>query len=246
MAGLVSTLLDSSRIQLGSFAIQLKEVNIIQIAEKALNQIAPEIYTKGIRLLKEYDQNLPLAMSDASIIRTILHNILSNAVKYTPNKGMISFKVKKEKKNVLFQVSDSGWGIPREEQPRIFSKYFRAQNIITRDARGSGLGLYLTKQLINSIQGKIWFSSSENKGTTFNVSLPLARETCPDYTLDRCSPPTEEPLASPKLRGGGSHLAVASDEGGFTSPKLSGGGLASPSIGEPALPAPPIDSFFAL
>jgi signal transduction histidine kinase len=173
MADLIATLLDASKIQLGSFLIELKPVNLVDTAESALKEVLGEIYAKKLRLIKQYDKSLPPVLSDRNIIRTILHNLLTNAVKYNPEKGLITFKVKREDKKVLFQVSDSGYGIPKSEQSKVFTKYFRAANIKDKEASGTGLGLYLTKLLIKSIQGKIRFSSRENEGTTFTVSLPL-------------------------------------------------------------------------
>lgn len=173
MADLISTLLDASKIQLGSFLIELKPVNLVDTAESVLKEVLGEVYAKKLKLIKQYDETLPVIMSDQNIIKTILHNLLTNAVKYTPEKGLITFKIKRTENKVIFQVSDSGYGIPKGEQLRVFSKYFRAGNIKDKEARGTGLGLYLTKLLIKSIQGKIRFSSRENEGTTFSVSLPL-------------------------------------------------------------------------
>jgi PAS domain S-box-containing protein len=173
MADLISTLLDASRIQLGSFLIELRPVNVIDTAENALKELSGDIYSKNLKLIKEYDGALPIIMSDQNIIKTILHNLLTNAVKYTPEKGSITFKISRSTSKVFFRVSDSGYGIPDGEQSRVFTKYFRARNIKNRNAVGTGLGLYLTKLLIRSVQGKIEFSSRENEGTTFTVSLPL-------------------------------------------------------------------------
>jgi signal transduction histidine kinase len=173
MADLVSTLLDASKIRLGSFIVELRKVDIIQAAENALTHVAPEMNAKNIRLIKEYDPGLRSMMSDRNVVKAILSNLLSNAVKYTSEKGIVSFKIKKQRNGVLFLVSDSGWGIPAADKNKIFSKYFRAGNVEKKDARGSGLGLYLTRQLVKSLQGRIWFKSRENEGTCFFVFLPL-------------------------------------------------------------------------
>ena len=173
MADLIATLLDASKIQLGSFLIELKPVNLVDTAESALKEVLGEVYAKKLRLIKQYDEYLTPVLSDRNIIRTILHNLLTNAVRYTPEKGIITFKIKRQDKKVLFQVSDSGYGIPRKERSKVFTKYFRAGNIKDKETSGTGLGLYLTKLLVKSIQGKIRFSSCENEGTTFTVSLPL-------------------------------------------------------------------------
>ena len=112
-------------------------------------------------------------MSDKNVVKIVLHNLLSNAAKYTPERGMVVFKTKLEKDRLLFIVRDSGWGIPADEQEKIFSQFYRAENIKTKEAGGIGLGLYMSKLLLKAINGKIWFASRENEGTTFYLSLPL-------------------------------------------------------------------------
>ena len=103
-----------------------------------------------------------------------LQNLLSNAMKYTPPEGKITVGIKKDGINILISVADTGYGIPKEVQPKIFTKMFRADNARVKDPDGTGLGLYIIKETIEKTGGKIWFESpGENKGSIFYVTIPL-------------------------------------------------------------------------
>lgn len=174
MVGLVSSLLNVSRIELGTFAIESEPVNFVEIAESVVGELLPEIKNKKLNLKKNYDANIPLINGDSKLVRIIFQNTLSNAVKYTPEKGQITLTVEKREPNIFISVADTGYGIPKGQQSRIFEKLFRADNVREKDTDGTGLGLYIVKAIVDEGGGKIWFESIENKGTTFYVTLPLA------------------------------------------------------------------------
>lgn len=113
---------------------------------------------------------------DPKLMRIIIQNLVSNAVKYTPEGGTITvglkYNKKDEKNTYVITVSDSGYGIPKNQQSNIFEKLFRADNVRAMDAEGTGLGLYIIKAILDEAGGKISFKSTENKGTTFTVVLP--------------------------------------------------------------------------
>jgi PAS domain S-box-containing protein len=173
MVELVNALLNVSRIDLGTFAIDPKPVNLIEIADSVVDELTSQIEAKNIKVEKDYDK-LPLINADINLTRIIFQNLLSNAVKYTPDGGSVSVSIKKQDKDALFSVSDTGYGIPKQQQPRIFEKLFRADNVQEKDVKGTGLGLYLVKSVVETAGGKIWFESEENKGTTFYVTIPLS------------------------------------------------------------------------
>jgi two-component system sensor histidine kinase VicK len=104
----------------------------------------------------------------------VFQNLLSNAVKYTPEGGEIRMTLAFDggKRNVLFEISDTGYGIPKRQQGKIYTKFFRADNVKAKDTEGTGLGLYLAKSIVEHLGGKIWFVSGEDEGTTFFVALP--------------------------------------------------------------------------
>ncbi len=102
-----------------------------------------------------------------------IQNLIDNAIKYTPPKGEIVVSLKQIEKEVEFLVKDSGVGIPKEQQKRIFTKFFRSANVIRMETDGSGLGLFIAKNIIEVHGGKIWFESEEGKGSTFYFTLPI-------------------------------------------------------------------------
>jgi two-component system sensor histidine kinase VicK len=174
MVNLVNALLNTSRIDLGTFAIDPKPTNFIKVANSVLSELTPQIKAKKMKIKKEYDKKLPTINADENLIRIVFQNLLSNAVKYTPEKGRVTLIIRKEKKNVFISVSDNGYGIPKKQQPKIFSKLFRADNVRAKEMEGTGLGLYIIKAIVEEGGGKIWFKSIEGKGTTFYVTLPLS------------------------------------------------------------------------
>src|SRR5207249_95921 len=120
----------------------------------------------------EMPPTLPIAMLDRRYTRMTVENLLSNAVKYTPEKGTVHLKVEIKNNTLYCQVTDTGCGIPKDEQSKIFGKLFRASNV-RNSVDGNGFGLYVAKGAMEAQGGKIWFESTEGKGTTFSVELPL-------------------------------------------------------------------------
>jgi two-component system sensor histidine kinase VicK len=173
MVALVNALLNTSRIDLGTFAIEPELVDFKDIAESILLELAPDVTRKKMKIEKYYDKNLPKIKADPKLIRIIFQNLLSNAVKYTQEGGKIELKIDKDKKNINIEVSDNGYGIPAKQQEKIFSKLFRADNAREKETDGTGLGLYIIKSILEKTDGKIWFKSKENKGTSFYVTIPL-------------------------------------------------------------------------
>lgn len=174
MVALVNALLNTSRIDLGTFAIEPEEVDVKETADSVLFELTPQIKTKGIKLKKNYSKTIPLINADKKLVRIIFQNLLSNAVKYTPEKGSVELTIDKNKKSMIITVADNGYGIPASQQDKIFSKLFRADNVRERETDGTGLGLYIVKSIIEKTAGKIYFQSKEGKGTTFTVELPLS------------------------------------------------------------------------
>lgn len=172
MVGLVNDLLNVTRIESGRLMINPEITDIDSFISSLLSEARPlaEIknvkitYKKGVKAL-----NIPL---DRSLVRQVYHNLLTNAIRYTPEGGEVNVRIKSDKKFFIVSVSDSGIGIPVESQKRIFEKFFRADNAVKVATEGTGLGLYVSKMIIETSGGSIWFKSSPGKGTTFFVALP--------------------------------------------------------------------------
>lgn len=173
MIELVNDLLNVSRLDLGTFNVEPKSTDLIKLAKTITSDMTPQIETKHIKLVQKYDKELPPIMTDPKLMRVVIENILSNSVKYTPDKGSVDISIVKEKDNFLISIQDNGMGIPDAQQKQIFTKLFRADNATTSAAEGTGLGLYMVRGIVENAGGKIWFESKENKGTTFFVTLPL-------------------------------------------------------------------------
>lgn len=180
MVELVNSLLNVSRIELGTFAIDPSPTDFKEIAESILGELKPQIATKKQEITTNYENNLPKINADPKLIRIIIQNYLTNAIKYTPEKGKINLSITTQKAegkikedSIIIAVKDNGYGIPAKQQNKIFQKLFRADNIMTKDTEGTGLGLYIVKSIAEQSDGLAWFDSEENKGTTFFASIPL-------------------------------------------------------------------------
>lgn len=172
MIELVADLLNVSRIQLGTLPIEIKETNAEILAESVFSEMGPQIEKKKLNIKKEYNDSLNNIKSDEKLLRIVIQNIISNAVKYTPEGGNITITFKEDNKNKKIIISDNGIGIPAKEQGRIFSKSFRAENARNlSNSQGTGLGLYLIKSIVESLGGNISFTSEENKGSTFTLTI---------------------------------------------------------------------------
>jgi PAS domain S-box-containing protein len=174
MVELVNSLLNVSRIELGTFSVDPEMADVKEIAETVFDELKPQILQKQLEITKSYDPKLGKISLDTKLFRIVLQNLLTNAIKYTPEKAKVGIAIKKRKEDILFSVSDTGYGIPKKDQEKIFTKMFRADNVKAKDTSGTGLGLYIIKSIIEQASGgKVWFESEENKGTTFYFTLPL-------------------------------------------------------------------------
>jgi PAS domain S-box-containing protein len=176
MNELISTLLNITRIESGTIAISPKLQKIDKTIEEILPELALMAASKSIDLsLKRRGSYTTTLKTDTLILKEIVTNLASNAIKYTPDGGGVTITVHARRADVLIEVADSGWGIPKYSQDQVFSKFFRAQNIVKRETTGTGLGLYMVKGLVDVLGGQIWFTSEEDIGTTFNFTLPRAQ-----------------------------------------------------------------------
>jgi len=172
MIDLVETLLNVSRIEIGSIRIESKSTNVIELTEGILMELSPQIEAKNINIEKQYDDNLKDIESDPKLLRIVIQNLISNAVKYTPEKGTVNIMFKESFGEKTIIVSDSGIGIPENQQNKVFTKMFRADNTHNlAGTQGTGLGLYLVKSIIEAIGGSIGFISKENEGSAFTIKF---------------------------------------------------------------------------
>ncbi len=173
MVELVNSLLNVSRLELGTFTIDPEPTNVIELAKAVIKEQEPGITSRKLYVETNFGKDVPEIYADPKLLRMVIQNLLSNAVKYTPEEGHILVSVEHRDKEILIKVSDSGWGIPKDEASKIFTKLFRASNVKEQDTEGTGLGLYIVKSIVEESGGTIRFESEEHKGTTFFVTLPV-------------------------------------------------------------------------
>jgi PAS domain S-box-containing protein len=171
MVELVNSLLNVSRIELGTFAVDPVPSDIKEIAETVFDELVPQIKLKKLKIVKKYAK-LGKINLDPKLIRIVFQNLLTNAIKYTQEKGLVELSVEKKNGKIQVSVKDNGYGIPENAKQKIFTKLFRADNVKSKDSGGTGLGLYIIKSIVAQSGGEIWFESEENKGTTFFFTIP--------------------------------------------------------------------------
>jgi PAS domain S-box-containing protein len=170
---LVNSLLNVSRIESGKIMVEPKMTDYIKLVESVKNDFREELEKSGKRMTVIVDNKIPEILIDEDLIRHVYSNLISNAIRYTKKKGRIVLKVFRSKKMVMTEIKDNGIGIPKREQLRIFEKFFRASNALKMETDGNGLGLFLSKTIVESSGGRMGFRSREGKGSTFWFSLPL-------------------------------------------------------------------------
>lgn len=179
MISLINDLLDITRIEEGRYLYQPDFERIEDIIKSVVDSYKEEAKRKNISLaLSISSQSLPRVLVDGEKIRLVFQNLVENALHYTPKNGAITVTVTLDKKNNEIEtiVQDTGMGIPEEYQNRIFEKFFRADAATKVNTEGSGLGLYLVKNIVEAHGGRVWFDSKIHKGTAFHVTLPVKAE----------------------------------------------------------------------
>lgn len=174
MAELINDLLDASKLDTGRVKVQVTQVDASLVLKEVITDLLPQLEEKGLLLLTNGFEEIPPVTADGNRLAQIFINLLSNAAKYTLPGGKITISASRDDDEVVFSVSDTGIGIKKEDQKRIFQRYYRTEDVQLRDIPGTGLGLYITKRLVELQQGRIWFESAYNQGTTFFFSLNIA------------------------------------------------------------------------
>lgn len=176
MVRLVNELLNVSRIDFGNFTIEPVNIDVLTIAKSVIKELTPTIKKKRLNVVEEYKKERLMYLADPNIFRIVIQNLFSNAVKYTPHKGKIIVKIEEDEKlkKLVVKVSDTGFGIPKNQHKQLYTKLFRADNVREMDTAGTGLGLYILKAVVEESGGSVSFESVEGEGSIFTVLLPLS------------------------------------------------------------------------
>ncbi len=177
MIRLINDLMDAAKIEEGKFKLTIETARLEDVVADVIEEMLPLAKSKKVELLyKKPAENLPEIKINVSRIKQVLQNLIVNAIQYSAidDKGMVEVEISNEGRFLRFSVKDNGLGIPEDEQPKLFERFFRGSNITKLDpGGGSGLGLYIARAIIEQGGGKISFVSEENKGTIFNVTFPI-------------------------------------------------------------------------
>lgn len=174
MINLVNDLLSVSRIEEGRFLFEFQKMNIIDILKSVLSESEHAIASKQQRLsFAPPTRDFPPLVCDPAKIRIVIQNLIDNAIRYTPAGGSIAITAAKNDKEVKISVSDTGIGIPKLQQRKLFTKFFRGSNVLKISPDGTGLGLFIVRNIIRTHGGEVSVKSEEGKGSTFSFTIPL-------------------------------------------------------------------------
>lgn len=175
---IVEDLLNISKIEEGRFGYNFSKINLVSFLQSALEQAVPVAKEYGVKVYLEPPKEAVMELeADPEKLGLAISNLLENAIKYNVPSGqaVVSVERQSEAPFVEVRVADTGLGIPPEAMDKIFTKFFRAENAVTKEATGSGLGLYMVKNIINWHGGQIWAESEIGRGSVFHFTLPTAQ-----------------------------------------------------------------------
>ena len=170
---LVNDMLNVSRIEEGRFGYTFNKEDFVSLVNKIVDSEENSLKSRSIKFTLNLPASLPKIYMDKTKMDLALTNLFENAIKYTPEHGKISLTVEAGDKFIKVRIKDNGVGIPKNDLPKLFTKFFRAVNVIRMQTEGSGLGLFMVKNIIKRHGGEIMVNSEEGKGTEFIFTLPI-------------------------------------------------------------------------
>ena len=170
---LIGTLLDISKIESGKMPLNLSPINPQKLIKNIFKNNHQEIKKNKLTIKLSISRSLPILLADQNLLTQALQNLVSNAIKYSQPNNAVNISIYRRQEMIIFQITDRGIGIKKDDQGRIFCKFSRTDTAIFHSPEGSGLGLYLTKLIAREHHGDVWFSSVPNKTTSFFLGLPI-------------------------------------------------------------------------
>lgn len=174
LINLVNDLLDISRIESGKITLRLSDVPLQEVVRSVILSLKKQLDAKDMNPTIDMPEKPVMVSADRDRITQVLFNLLSNACNYSPRGASVNIKLVKTDNQVQVDITDTGIGISPEDQARIFTRFYRVDNSMTRQVGGTGLGLHVAKSIIEMHGGRIWVRSEVGKGSTFSFTLPMA------------------------------------------------------------------------
>lgn len=175
LAGLINDLSTLSRAERGKLELEIEPINAHDLCVELVANYTPQAKAKGLQLTAELNSNLSMLYSSKLYTREILQNFITNAIKYT-QEGSVTLGAESKQDGIQFWVRDTGIGISKTDQEKVFDKFFRSEDYRTRENSGTGLGLYVTMKLVRKIHAEIDVESEINKGSTFIIYVPNLKD----------------------------------------------------------------------
>jgi len=175
----INDLLDIARIESGKAEMNLTKTSLVQMIENVHDLLTPQLQNKNIQWKMEIDPLIEDIAADHNQLERVVINLVSNAIKFTPEGGTISVKAQKINDMIQIDVTDTGIGISEKDVKRLFDEFYRVDNQINQNLKGTGLGLSLAKKIVEAHNGKIKVTSQLNQGTTFSFTVPIYKEAPP-------------------------------------------------------------------
>jgi two-component system phosphate regulon sensor histidine kinase PhoR len=169
---IVNNLLDSATLETGTLNVVAEDTHLGELTWSVLEELDPAIRDRRCLVSVSGSDTIGPITADPKLLRQAVLNLVSNAVKYTPPAGRLAIRMRREEQ-VVWEIEDSGIGVPSAGQPRLFQKFYRADNAYAMAPEGTGLGLYLVRLIIERFGGRVWYRSEEGKGSTFGFTLPV-------------------------------------------------------------------------
>nr|WP_048063231.1 ATP-binding protein [Methanococcoides burtonii] len=169
---LIESLLFISGLESRAIQYHIEKVRIAEIIDNVVNDVNLQIEDKGLLIENNVPENLPLINGDKARLSDMLTNLVDNAIKFTPSEGRIILNAYEEEDDLHIEVKDTGIGIPKELIPNLFQRFYQVDASIKRRYGGTGVGLYICKNIVEAHKGNIWIESEEEKGTTVHIRLP--------------------------------------------------------------------------
>lgn len=173
MNELINSLLNVSKIEAGKMEVNMSKVDATGLIRGIIDEQVSSAKQKDILLKIKVPSEPFVVVCDPLLMREVCVNLLSNAIKYTPENGRVSVRLSERGGNLAYSVRDTGYGIPLKAQVNLFTKFFRAENILDKDTTGTGLGLYMVKQITDMLGGTLHFKSQEGSGSMFMFKVPI-------------------------------------------------------------------------